>query len=174
MKRLNVGSGFNPLPGFENCDINPDCKDLDFVCPLTEIPKEDNTYSEVWSIHSLEHVPMPVAQQALEEWHRILAPGGMAHIDTPNLLRNVRLYLDGDWMSDFNSLTPSEREFCSLDGVPNKTKWVNFKMFSSHHKWDVHFANYDPELLQEMCKRAGFARTEVYQTEPSLIIRAYK
>jgi predicted SAM-dependent methyltransferase len=174
MKKLNVGSGFNPLPHFDNCDINPACKDLTFVCPLDDLPVPVNTYDELWSIHSIEHVPVDGARKALAEWYRVVKPGGFIHVDTPNVERNIRLYLNNDWMRDFNILTPKEQEMVSIDGVPNKTLWLNFKMFSSPQQWDIHYWNADAELLQLLCTKAGFSRTEVYQTEPSLIVRAYK
>jgi predicted SAM-dependent methyltransferase len=174
MRKLNVGSGFRPLPGFDNCDINPECPSLTFVCPLEQIPVESDTYDEVWSIHSIEHVPVPTAKLAIEEWLRICKPGGFVHIDTPNIERNVKMYLDGTWLRDFADLTTAEREAITIDGVPNKTLWLNFKVFSSPAPYDTHYWNAEAELLGTLCKEAGASRTEVYQTEPSLIIRAYK
>jgi predicted SAM-dependent methyltransferase len=174
MPRINLGSGFNPLNGFDNCDINESCPNLSFVCDLTEIPKEDGYYDEAWSIHTIEHFSIPNAKKALLEWYRILKPGGMLHVDTPNLERNVGLYLHGDWMRDFNTLLPIEQEALMLNGQPNKTLWVNFKMFSTPTQFDTHFWNADEELLQALCIEAGFARTEVFQRDPSLIVRAYK
>jgi hypothetical protein len=61
-----------------------------------------------------------------------------------------------------------------LNGEPNKTLWLNFKIFSSDAQWDVHFANYDANLLADLCYEAGFREAIVHQTEPSLIIRAIK
>jgi ubiquinone/menaquinone biosynthesis C-methylase UbiE len=175
MKRINIGSGNRPMPDADNCDCNASCPGLTYVCELDAIPVPDNTYDEVWSIHSIEHVPYPrAATSVLAEWLRITKPGGVVSIDTPNLERNTRLYHTNQWQRDFDSLTPEEQERLKIDGVPDATLWVNFKMFSSEHLWDVHYWNASPDLLVGMCLRAGFSRAEVTQTDPSLIVKAYK
>jgi len=176
MKRLNVGSGTRPTlgDGWMNCDINPDLPSLDFVCDMHEIPLEDNTLDEIHSIHSIEHIPISKARITLKEWLRVLKPGGALVCDTPNIHRNISLYLNGGWEQDFATLTPDEQAYCSLNGVPNKTLWINFKCFSSSAQWDVHFANYDSELLTALCLDAGFSKVDVIQYSPSLCVRAYK
>lgn len=171
---LNVGSGNRPMPGADNCDINPDCPALTFICPMDDIPTPTNTYDELWSIHSIEHIPFHDVDETLREWLRVLKPGGWASIDTPNIERNIRLYHTGRWGEDFDSLTPDEQERLKIDGVPNKTLWLNFKVFSSAAKWDAHYWNADPDLLVTCVLRAGFSRADVTQTEPSLIVKAYK
>lgn len=172
--KLEIGSGTRPTPGYEHADINPDLPHLEYVCPMDAIPVEDNTFEEVRTVHVIEHVPVATAKKALREWLRILQPGGMAHIDTPNIRRNANLYLNGGWDGDFSGLTPEEKDVCSLNGVPNKTLWLNFKAFSSDKPFDSHFWNADPELLTALCLEAGFSRAEVAQENPSLIVHAYK
>lgn len=172
--KINVGCGYRTIAGYTNCDINPNLPNIDLVCSLEKIPIEDSTYEEVFASHCIEHVPFSKAKECLREWLRVLKPGGVAVIDTPNIDRNIRRYIDGTWLGDFNSLTEAEKQKCSFDGKPNKTLWINFKIFSSDVQWDLHYANYDPELLPAFCLEAGFAKAEVVQTEPSLIVKAYK
>lgn len=174
MRKLEIGSGFRPRAGYEHAEINPACPDVDYVCGMDDIPAEADTFDEVLSVHSIEHVPIATAKRALAEWYRILKPGGVAVIDTPNIERNVSLYLNGGWERDFASLTPGEQEYCSLDGVPNRTLWLNFKVFSSDAQWDQHFWNADAALLSRLALEAGFQTVNVAQTEPSLIIYARK
>lgn len=176
MTRINIGSGHNPMSRAHNCDIDESCPALTYVCPLESIPVPDETYEEVYSIHSIEHVTIDVARKALKEWYRICKKGGFVHIDTPNILRNIQYYLDphDKWMEDFVTLTELQRGICSFNGVPNKTLWLNFKCFSSDAKWNVHYWNADPDLLCAMVKDAGFDKAEVIQTNPSLIVRGDK
>jgi predicted SAM-dependent methyltransferase len=173
-KRINIGSGHNPIIDGDNCDIAEGLPGLTFVCPMTAIPVADGTYDEVLSIHSIEHVPIPKAREALREWFRILKQGGKLHIDTPNIERNIALYRDHTWMRDFDNLKPEEKEKLLIDGAPNRTLWLNFKIFSTDVKFDSHYWNADPELLQLLCREAGFSRTIVHQTDPSVIVFAYK
>lgn len=174
LPKLEVGSGTRPQPGHLHLDINATLPDLDFVGEMDAIPADDNSFSEVRATHVIEHIPLHRAKLALREWLRVLAPGGMAHIDTPNIERNMAFYQNGMWREDFASLHPEEQERCSLNGEPNRSLHLIFKIFSSDAQWDIHYANYTPELLVALCLDAGFARAEVYQTEPSLIVRAFK
>lgn len=177
-RKLNVGSGNTPIigDGWMNCDINPDCPSLDFVCELDEIPVGSDTFDEIKSTHSIEHIPFARGRKALSEWFRVLKSGGKLMVDTPNLKRNAAWYVSDsmDWLQDFNTLTKQEKEYVSINGVPNKTLWVNFKMFSSDAKWDVHYCNYDADLLMEFFKAAGFINVRVYALSPSLIVEGYK
>jgi SAM-dependent methyltransferase len=174
MRKLEIGSGNRPAPGYEHADANPDCPSLDYVCEMDAIPVVDDTFDEVRTVHVIEHIGLPRARRALAEWRRILKPEGLCHIDTPNIERNATLYLNGGWLKDFNSLLPAERELCSLDGVPDRTLWLNFKVFSTDGAWNTHYWNAAPDLLLAMCREAGFARVQVVQSDPSLIVHAWK
>jgi predicted SAM-dependent methyltransferase len=180
IRRLEVGSGTRPTPGYEHADVNPNLPELDYVCAMHELrqadgtPIPDNTYDDLKATHVPEHAPIRIAMLALREWLRVLKPGGRAHLDTPNIERNARLYLNGGWERDFERLTLEEQERCSLNGVPNKTLWFNFKTFSSDAQHDIHYWNADADLLTALCLDAGFSSAEVVQTEPSLIVHAIK
>lgn len=159
----------------DNCDINPTCPRLDYICEMDAIPVGNDTYDEVWSIHSIEHIPFHRVDATLREWHRITKHGGWVSIDTPNIDRNVELYMNGDWLTqDYPNLTQGEQEALQIDGVPHPTLWLNFKCFSSANQWDVHYWNASPDLLVTICLRAGFREAVVTQIEPSVIVKAYK
>lgn len=172
--KINIGCGHRTIPGYINCDINPNLPNIDLVCELDNIPVEPNTYDEVFASHVIEHVPFSRAKNALREWLRVLKPGGLLIADTPNVERNIRNYTDGRWIDDFEKLTPAEKEFCSFNGKPNRTLHLNFKIFSSDIQWDLHYANYDADLLVAFCLDAGFSKAEAVQFEPSLIVKAWK
>lgn len=172
--KLEIGSGTRPRQGYLHMDINPDLVGLDYVGPMWAIPVNDDTFDEVLSVHVIEHAPRPMWLPTLREWLRVLLPGGMMQADTPNFDRNIRLYLDGGWMRDYETLTHDEQMSCSLHGEPNAALWLNFKAFSTHNEHDIHYGNLTPDLFAALCHEAGFARVEIYQTEPSLIVRAWK
>lgn len=44
------------------------------------LPFPDNTFSSLWSMSTLMHVPNRTIQETMTELHRVLAPGGMAGI----------------------------------------------------------------------------------------------
>ncbi len=174
MSKLNIGCGRRTLPGYVNADINGNLPNIDMVCELYSIPAEENLFEEVFASHCIEHVPIRLAQTALKEWYRVLQPGGLLIVDTPNIERNASMYLNGTWMNEFLRLPSQEQELCKLNGVPNKTLWLNFKIISSEHQYDTHYWNADGDLLLAFVKEAGFSSAQITQRDPSLIIRAVK
>lgn len=171
-RKLDIGCGSTMTPGYERADINPDYPALDYVCELDAIPVEDETFTEVRASHVIEHVPLErVRSTVLKEWLRVLKPGGSVWIDTPNIERNAELYLSDDWRRDFDRLKPEEQERCTMNGEPNRTLWLNFKVFSSEHQYNIHFWNADPELLTALLTEAGFVDVIILQESPSVIVQ---
>jgi len=76
-------------------DANPDAheharlryrrQNLTFERGLVETYGETSSYDAVVFLQTIEHVQEPAA--VLEHIHRILAPGGVAYVSTPNVLR---------------------------------------------------------------------------------------
>lgn len=60
------------------------------------LPFEDGAVDWVYAEHLIEHVPLPVAARWLREVRRVLAPGGLLRLTTPDLNRYVRGYLGAD------------------------------------------------------------------------------
>lgn len=68
--------------------------DCDVLCAdAADLPFEDLSFDRLVSHHLVEHLPDPGA--ALAEWRRVLAPGGVMAICTPN-----RLYPDPSIFAD--------------------------------------------------------------------------
>ncbi len=88
---LNVGAGNYPLEGF----INLDLPDFD----MTNIPwsyPSDSIDICVMS-HVLEHVTYRQARRVLREVRRVLRPGGILHISTPNMDKFIDCRLRNDF-----------------------------------------------------------------------------
>jgi len=174
MRKLEVGSGHRPMPGYEHCDIDGDCPDLQYRCDMTRIPVPDCWFDEVRAVHCIEHVSIQRAREALLEWRRILVPGGLVYIDTPNIERTLQMYRDQSWIKDFEALTPAERDACSIHGTPSAALWINFKIFSVGNLFNLHYWNATPALLQQLLVRAGFESFVIIAESPSLICTAKK
>ncbi len=172
--RLNIACGHRTMKGYDNVDINASLPNLTFIASMESIPVPDESYVEVFASHCLEHVPFQKGKICLREWLRVLKKDGLLIVDTPCLERNINLYINNTWQNDFNNLTPAEKEKCSFNHTPNKTLWLNFKIFSSDVQWDLHYANYDSDLLVKFCLDAGFSSAIVRQTDSSLIVHATK
>ena len=83
MRILDVGCGVNKYPGAIGIDLNPRSR-ADVLCNLDRFPYpfRDNAFDELRAIHVIEHVSDVV--RTMEEFHRLVRPGGTVHIVTPH------------------------------------------------------------------------------------------
>ncbi len=98
MRCLDIGPGSFPAPGFETLDAAPGATHLGRA---EKPPFEDNTFDIVHSSHTIEHVQWFDAKKTLEQWVRILKPGGVLEVWTVNAYAIMRemVYLEetGEW-----------------------------------------------------------------------------
>ena len=80
---LDVGCGVNKYPGAVGIDSNAASK-ADVICNLDRFPwpLAARSFDEIRAIHVIEHLTDVVA--AMEEFHRLLRPGGRLRIETPH------------------------------------------------------------------------------------------
>jgi SAM-dependent methyltransferase len=80
---LDVGCGINKYPGAIGLDRNPHTR-ADVIADLDHFPFpfRDNSFAEVRGVHVIEHVADVI--RAMEEFHRLLIPGGRAFLVTPH------------------------------------------------------------------------------------------
>jgi SAM-dependent methyltransferase len=83
-RRIEIGSGLKPQPGYVHVDVDPDSRSVDLLVSGRSLPLSDGWSDEVLSIHMIEHVPPPRLRATLREWFRVLRDGGMVRIHTPN------------------------------------------------------------------------------------------
>ena len=91
-KILDVGCGWNKVPGAIGIDANPRAH-ADVVHDLGVVPYPfpDNEFDEIVCRHVIEHVPDVMA--LVGELHRIAKPGARLTIVTPH-------YTNPDWATD--------------------------------------------------------------------------
>ena len=83
MKKLNLGSGLNPLKGFINVDFT-EREGVDVVHNLETFPYpfEDNSIDYILMDNSLEHLEDTL--KVMEELHRICKPNAIVEIMVPH------------------------------------------------------------------------------------------
>jgi SAM-dependent methyltransferase len=85
-----VGHSYHLLAPRETVGVDVDAGALEgqdrrtVVADMRALPFEDDSYPSVLSLHSIEHVPDP--ERGIAEIARVLEPGGVAVIATPNRL----------------------------------------------------------------------------------------
>ncbi len=113
--KLDVCGGRNPYkPGeFLNVDI-ADLPKVDIVFDITKrFPMDDGVIEEVFSAATLEHLRRPHVDHVLKEFFRVLRPGGLAQVSTPDIeaiakallektesLETINQYFFGKYKSD--------------------------------------------------------------------------
>lgn len=98
MKRyLHIGCGSVILPSpFENLDTR-DLPGVNHVSEAYPLTFEDNTFDLVYSSHVLEHFEKNQTQDIVNEWVRILKPGGIIRLSVPSLENLIKIYqMTGD------------------------------------------------------------------------------
>jgi predicted SAM-dependent methyltransferase len=125
---------------------------LDISQPL---PFADGSVDWVYAEHLIEHVTMPVAVGWLAEARRVLRPGGVLRLTTPDLAR----YLHG-YVSEDGFLARHRRRLSMLGfgpPMPQRRAFLVNQIFRYYgHQWI-----YDLDELRHVLVRAGFAATDV-------------
>lgn len=83
MRILDVGCGLRKYPGSIGLDRNPASR-ADVLADLDRFPYpfRDSVFDQVRAVHVIEHVADVV--RSIEEFHRLLKPGGRLYIVTPH------------------------------------------------------------------------------------------
>lgn len=119
---------------------------LDIRDPL---PFADGAVDWVYAEHLIEHVPLPVAVGWLREVHRVLAPGGLLRLTTPDL----KTYVDGYAGTDFYAEHRTRlRDLQVGPPMPERRAFMFNQIFYLYgHRW-----LYDETELRYVLGRAGF------------------
>lgn len=94
--KLNLGCGHRHLPGFVNVDLPDNWSKLrpDVEADITKpLPFEDGVADEVHAYHVLEHIWHWQVYDVLQDWCRVLKPGGKLVLEMPCLDKVLHLML---------------------------------------------------------------------------------
>lgn len=91
--RLHIGCGAFLLPEWVNFDQAPRAGAL-FLDAREPLPIPNASASHIFHEHFLEHLDLREGAAFLRECARVLAPGGLMRVSTPDLELTVATYLD--------------------------------------------------------------------------------
>jgi predicted SAM-dependent methyltransferase len=161
---LHLGCGTMNFPGFVNIDMGTSGADvnLDLTQPL---PWADRTVKGIFSEHFIEHVTQAQGLRLLMECRRVLAPGGIVRMATPDLADTVNHYND-------NYVHPDWANY-GMAWTENRCERMNIAMRWWGHQWV-----YDEEELTRVGKLVGLnlkGRFKIGESsDPMLCNREYR
>lgn len=133
---------------------------LDIADPL---PFDDGCLDWVFAEHLIEHVPLPVAIHWLAEVRRVLAPGGLLRITTPDLARYVEGYRAAQSGGGGGGFFAKHRRRLRMMRVgppmPERRAFMFNQIFYLYgHRWI-----YDLDELRYVLFEAGFAPDALHE-----------
>lgn len=133
--KLNLGSRNRAIPGFLGMDCDKH-EGVDIVGDISDLSRfADGSVSEIYASHVYEHFPHTKAAAVLQEWFRVLAPGGRLYIAVPDFERALELYQ-----------------------AAGMNKWiVQFLWGDQEYATAFHYNGFDNARLSAMLKEAGFS-----------------
>jgi predicted SAM-dependent methyltransferase len=121
-------------------------------------PVADGSFDWAYSEHFIEHLTLEEGIAWLTEIGRLLRPGGLVRVTTPDLERYIRAYLDetDPFYQQNRELLAGLRRFQDRE-VPDRRAWmVNNIFYNWQHRWIYDFgelrhalvsAGFDPESV---------------------------
>jgi predicted SAM-dependent methyltransferase len=152
--RLQVGSGQVRLPGWLNSDILWGNFYLDISRPL---PLPDATFTHAFGEHVIEHITERAGVQLLRELYRVLRPGGVVRITTPDLRKIIAIY------EDRNPAITREEYARFLDNMTGKRHERACQIFNDYMRLWGHLHVYDEEDLAAKMRQVGFERVARFE-----------
>jgi len=150
VRKLQLGSGLNPLPGWLNTDLEPS-EEMVLLDVRLPFPFGDFSFDYVFSEHSIEHVSYQHGLNCLKECFRVLRQGGKIRIATPNLSFLIALYNEDKTDCQRRYVAWSMETFASPFEVPPETYVIN----NFVRDWGHQFI-YDYRTLYGALVQAGF------------------
>ena len=149
--KLHIGCGKKYLPGYTHIDVI-DYEHVDFVCDARRLPMIMNgTVSEIYACHILEHVERNEVGNVLQEWNRVLRPGGMLRIAVPDFEAIVEEYVEKRDLKCFQGLLYGGQTY----------------------DYNFHHVAFDFEMIKKLLESGGFSEVRRYDWREFLPTEGY-
>jgi glycosyltransferase involved in cell wall biosynthesis len=94
--KLHLACGHDYNPDYINVDLYaPDDAVCDVRFDVQKLPYPDNSVDEIKAFHIIEHFHFFEIKDVLNEWFRVLKPGGKLYLETPDFLETCRSFVEG-------------------------------------------------------------------------------
>jgi SAM-dependent methyltransferase len=150
VRKLQLGSGFTSLPGWLCTDLAPEdgAIYLDVTKPFSFAR---SLFDYVFCEHLIEHLTWEEGLRMLQECHRVLKPGGVLRIATPDLSVILGLNAPGSFPARMEYVKWITDNFVS---GPSECR-PQFAINNAFHNWGHRFL-YDGATLELALRQSGF------------------
>ena len=145
--KVQLGCGHKPWAGWINVDGDRARDTADVIADLRAVPMESDSVDVAVAIHVIEHFYQWEAGPVLQEWRRILKPGGLLILELPCMDKVLRYLAEA-----FRTQQPiwAQMTWWALWGDPR------YQDTAMCHKW-----GYSEEMLRTTLAAAGFEQIAV-------------
>jgi predicted SAM-dependent methyltransferase len=152
---LHIGAGPKRLDGWLNSDLIGGDIHLDLERTL---PLPDASLAYAFGEHLIGSLSEQAAMRLLRELHRVLRPGGVLRLTTPDLEKLIAIYRDE------NPVVTREDYARYLDAETGKPHSTPCQLFNDTVRlWGIRYT-YDEEDLSRRLRETGFA--DIERVEP--------
>ena len=144
--KLNIGCGGRRLAGYIGVDAVAERTAADIVARADAIPLPDGSASEIIAIHLFEHFYRFECDAVINEWKRLLMPGGRLILELPNLRKCCENVLSGKFVAGKH---PDQLGMWGLFGDPREGD-----AFMAH-RW-----GWTPQTMREFLQAHGFVKVK--------------
>jgi predicted SAM-dependent methyltransferase len=159
VRKLQIGSGPNLLPGWLNTDIRLGLKNRGgsyaFLDATKRFPFQDETFDYLFCEHLIEHMGYGKARGMLRECLRVLKPGGKIRISTPDLHFLIELYSPEKTELQKRYIARAVSKSLPEIGIKEDVFVIN----NFFRAWGHEFI-YDYKVLKGTLESAGFVGVE--------------
>ena len=150
---LNLGSGASAFPGWVNIDVMRGRNGLTLPYDIRRtLPFQNEQIARIFAEHVVEHLDFKEdVPRLLDEFHRILKPGGWVRIIVPDAER---------WLDAYVTRDPAKWAALGFDELPPDMPTMMTMINHVFHQDGEHMFAYDFDTLQYALHRAGFRRIE--------------
>jgi glycosyltransferase involved in cell wall biosynthesis len=94
--KLHLACGHDYNEDYINVDLYaPEDAKCDVRFDVQKLPYPDNSVDEIKAFHIIEHFHFFEIKEVLNEWYRVLKPGGRLYLETPDFLETCRSFVEG-------------------------------------------------------------------------------
>ncbi|MBU0580719.1 MAG: methyltransferase domain-containing protein [Candidatus Margulisbacteria bacterium] len=141
-KKLHLGCGKSKREGWINIDVDSKLKP-DIVASAVKLNMfKDCSTSIIEACHLLEHLTYDEAENALDEWFRVLKDNGKLYLELPDLRRCIELLCEK---------SGREADWFAMIGLYGDVAGIKKDGMTQVHKYGWTF-----EELERSLKKAGF------------------